>query len=102
MMLRKCKDIVDKGWHRADGCIKASSSAPFSSYEGPDVAAEEFAYWVLAEEGRAAEFSTEDEAKPKEGTGEPQASPIGTVVHAWVHQGSAGALLLAQLAQQRQ
>ncbi|CDJ42734.1 hypothetical protein ETH_00002400 [Eimeria tenella] len=27
---------------------KASSSAPFSSYGGPDVAAAEFAYWVLA------------------------------------------------------
>ncbi|CDJ42735.1 protein disulfide isomerase, putative [Eimeria tenella] len=81
---------------------RASSSALFSSYGGPDVAAAEIAYWVLAEEGRAAEFSSEDEARPREAARELQASPIGPVVHARVHRGSAGALLLAQLAQQRQ
>ncbi|CDJ70428.1 hypothetical protein ENH_00083640, partial [Eimeria necatrix] len=58
---------------------RASSSEPFSSYGGPDVAAAEIAYWVLAEEGRAAEFSAEDEARPREAARELQASPIGPV-----------------------
>ncbi|CDJ66134.1 ankyrin repeat-containing protein, putative, partial [Eimeria necatrix] len=80
----------------------ASSSVPFSRSGGPDVAATEITYWVLAEEGRAAEFSAEDEARPREAAGGLQATPIGPVVHARVHRGSAEALSLAQLAQQRQ
>lgn len=66
-------------------------SAAYKTYDGANIAADEIAHWILLHQGKTVQSAASFRTASSRG------SPVGPVVHAFVHEGSQRAALVVRL-----